>query len=341
MVEKSGLMVDCTSVADNPIQFASDGFVAVTGYPRTDIIPRNCRFLQGAYTDRSAVHRIRVATEEDKESVELLLNYRKNGEPFWNLLYICPLFRSDGKVAFFLGGQINCSTTIHNRSDVLRVLSLSDEVEEENPSLQSTAQTAVVNAKKSGGLFSSFRNKDKAKIAAMDKEAGMEQNLIKQIERMDFKNQVQMFHSAYSKVRLSTRLPTHSPSPSLYSTPLPQFLVLSYPSLTVSFYSLAIVDMLAINPDFEKELPGSDVFKVLAGHSSQSTNPSVKDVKHSVKTFLKIGKAVSCEISLTVKRSGMIRRGTERFVMHWTPMKDEKGGVAWVVVTMGSLTKNW
>lgn len=200
-------MVDCTSVADNPIQFASDGFVAVTGYPRTDIIPRNCRFLQGAYTDRSAVHRIRVATEEDKESVELLLNYRKNGEPFWNLLYICPLFRSDGKVAFFLGGQINCSTTIHNRSDVLRVLSLSDEVEEENPSLQSTAQTAVVNAKKSGGLFSSFRNKDKAKIAAMDKEAGMEQNLIKQIERMDFKNQVQMFHSAYSKVRLSTRLP--------------------------------------------------------------------------------------------------------------------------------------
>ena len=99
--------------------------------------------------------------------------------------------------------------------------------------------------------------------------------------------------------------------------------------------------MLAINPDFEKELHGSDVFKVLAGHNSQSVNPSIKDLKHRVKSFLKIGKAVSCEMSLMVKRSGMIRRGTERFVTHWTPLKDEKGAVAWVVVTMGSLTKNW
>ena len=130
--------------------------------------------------------------------MELLLNYRKNGEPFWNLLYVCPLFGPDGKVALFLGGQINCSTTIHSRSDVLRVLSLSDEVEEENPSLQSTAQEATKNKR---SLFAAFRSKDKLKATA-DQDAGMEQNLIKQIERMDFKNQVQMFHSAYSKVHL-------------------------------------------------------------------------------------------------------------------------------------------
>ena len=207
-------MTECISVADNPIQFASDGFVAVTGYSRTDIIPRNCRFLQGPYTDRSAVRRIKVATDEDKESVELLLNYRKNGEPFWNLLYVCPLFGPDGKVAFFLGGQINCSTTIHSRSDVLRVLSLSDEVEEENPSLPPTAQNDAVNVKKSGGFFSSLRgSRDKTKNTGMDKEAGMEPNLIKQIERMDFRNQVQMFHSAYSKVRLYTVLPAFPPPP--------------------------------------------------------------------------------------------------------------------------------
>lgn len=118
------------------------------------------------------------------------------------------------------------------------------------------------------------------------------------------------------------------------------FFVLPYPSLTVSFYSLAVVDMLAIGPDFEKELPGSDVFKVLAG-SSQSTNPTIKDFKHRVKAFLKTGKAVSCEISLTVKRSGMIRRGVERFVTHWTPLKNENGETQWVVATLGSLTKNW
>lgn len=73
--------------ADNPIVYASDGFVKVTGYTRNDIIPRNCRFLQGRHTDRQAVKRIKLGIDNREESVELLLNYKKNGEPFWNLLY--------------------------------------------------------------------------------------------------------------------------------------------------------------------------------------------------------------------------------------------------------------
>ena len=73
--------------ADNPIVVASDGFVKVTGYPRKDIIPRNCRFLQGRDTDRSSVRRIREGVDRKEETVELLLNYKKNGDPFWNLLY--------------------------------------------------------------------------------------------------------------------------------------------------------------------------------------------------------------------------------------------------------------
>lgn len=54
----------------------------------TSPVPRNCRFLQGNYTDRSATKRLRASIEAREETVELLLNYRKNGEPFWNLLYV-------------------------------------------------------------------------------------------------------------------------------------------------------------------------------------------------------------------------------------------------------------
>ena len=74
--------------ADNPILYASDGFVKVTGYARADVIPRNCRFLQGKYTDRAAVRRLKIAIDHGQESVELLLNYKKSGDPFWNLLYV-------------------------------------------------------------------------------------------------------------------------------------------------------------------------------------------------------------------------------------------------------------
>jgi len=31
---------------------------------------------------------LKEAIEGNQESVELLLNYRKTGEPFWNLLYV-------------------------------------------------------------------------------------------------------------------------------------------------------------------------------------------------------------------------------------------------------------
>lgn len=75
------------SKADNPIVYASDGFVKVTGYERNEIVPRNCRFLQTRHTDRACVRRIKQAVEEPSEHVELLLNARKTGEPFWNLLY--------------------------------------------------------------------------------------------------------------------------------------------------------------------------------------------------------------------------------------------------------------
>lgn len=74
--------------ADNPIVYASDGFVGVTGYSRTEVVPRNCRFLQGNYTDKNATKRLKASIEAKEETVELLLNYKKNGEPFWNLLYV-------------------------------------------------------------------------------------------------------------------------------------------------------------------------------------------------------------------------------------------------------------
>ena len=76
------------SKADNPILYASDGFVSVTGYTRTEVVPRNCRFLQGNYTDRTVTKRLRASIEAREETVELLLNYKKSGEPFWNLLYV-------------------------------------------------------------------------------------------------------------------------------------------------------------------------------------------------------------------------------------------------------------
>lgn len=183
--------------ADNPIVYASDGFVKVTGYARNEIIPRNCRFLQGRHTDRKCVKRLKKAIDKNEESVELLLNERKDGEPFWNLLYVTPLVDSRGSVVFFLGGQINCSTTIHSQSDVLKILATSEESEEETK--QAIAQKEEREKSRYTGLFSSFRSKSNRAYTLPT--PGMENKLLDKLETMNLKSQMDTFYTAYSKVR--------------------------------------------------------------------------------------------------------------------------------------------
>jgi PAS domain S-box-containing protein len=203
--------------ADNPILYASDGFISVTGYSRKDIIPRNCRFLQGELTDPSATRRLRASIDSCEETVELLLNYRKNGDPFWNLLYVAPLFNEGGEVAFFLGGQINCSTTIHSCTDVLKALSTNDDELDkldEIPAMKN--KPASIRSRDSGKdgpgaktrstFFKSWRKYNAASLPAASKitvrdEAGMEGELINRVAKLSLKTQVEAFYTAYSKVR--------------------------------------------------------------------------------------------------------------------------------------------
>jgi hypothetical protein len=108
---------------------------------------------------------------------------------------LAPLFNAEGNVVFFLGGQINCSTTIHNCSDVLRILSTSDDVEEE----KEEAPLARTNTTSRLGFFKSFRSSNRNTIMP-SREAGMEQGLLNRIEKMNLKGQMSSFYTAYSKV---------------------------------------------------------------------------------------------------------------------------------------------
>lgn len=183
--------------ADNPILYASDGFVKVTGYQRNEIIPRNCRFLQNEHTDRAAVRRLKNAILRKEESVELLLNQKKNGEPFWNLLYVTPLFDSNGNIAFFLGGQINCSTTIHNASDVLRILGQSKEnVDPAVPGVMTPPVAAKQSRSRS--IMNAFRGTSRQNVP--QRAPGMEDKLLEKLEDMPLKSQMDTFYTAYSNV---------------------------------------------------------------------------------------------------------------------------------------------
>lgn len=103
---------------DNPVVFANDAFCRLSGYRRDEILGRNCRFLQGAATDRDTVRRIRAAVDA-VESIEIdIRNHRKNGETFWNRLLMAPVRDATGELAYFFASQVDVTIERERLSDL-------------------------------------------------------------------------------------------------------------------------------------------------------------------------------------------------------------------------------
>jgi PAS domain S-box-containing protein len=106
---QQNFVVTDPSLPDNPIVYASQGFLNLTGYSLDQILGRNCRFLQGPETDPKSVERIRKAIEQGNDMSVCLLNYRVDGTTFWNQFFIAALRDANGNVTNFVGVQCKVS----------------------------------------------------------------------------------------------------------------------------------------------------------------------------------------------------------------------------------------
>lgn len=70
---------------------------------------RNCRFLQGPGTDPEHVAQLRVAltASPPRPATVTLLNYTKQGRPFWNALHVAPVSDADGRLEYLIGVQLD------------------------------------------------------------------------------------------------------------------------------------------------------------------------------------------------------------------------------------------
>ncbi|MCF4128798.1 histidine kinase famiy protein [Methylobacterium sp. SyP6R] len=92
---------------DNPIVFANRAFQDLVGYPQAELVGRNCRFLQGPETSRETVAELRQAVEERRAIATEILNYKRDGSPFWNGIFIGPVFDEAGEIVYFFASQLD------------------------------------------------------------------------------------------------------------------------------------------------------------------------------------------------------------------------------------------
>nr|AML78038.1 putative LOV domain-containing protein [Metzgeria crassipilis] len=106
---------------DQPILYASAGFFRMTGYSAEDVVGKNCRFLQGPNTDAMEVTRMREALKKGESYTGTLLNYKKDGTQFWNLLTLNPIKDNVGVLIKYIGMQVEVKFgVVHSRKALPR-----------------------------------------------------------------------------------------------------------------------------------------------------------------------------------------------------------------------------
>lgn len=106
---QSAMIVCDPAQPDNPIIFANQAFLRLTGYEQDEVIGRNCRLLQGPQTDKRALQQVHSAMTHHHEVCVEVLNYRKDGSTFWNEVFISPLFNEQGQLVYFFASQLDVS----------------------------------------------------------------------------------------------------------------------------------------------------------------------------------------------------------------------------------------
>ncbi|RUR30218.1 EAL domain-containing protein [Vreelandella andesensis] len=101
----NGVVIVDAQRHDLPIVYINAAFERITGYSRDMVLGQNCRFLQGKESDPATLAKLRKGIHSQQEVHVVIRNYRRNGAPFWNDLYISPVRDAIGAVTHFVGVQ--------------------------------------------------------------------------------------------------------------------------------------------------------------------------------------------------------------------------------------------
>jgi PAS domain S-box-containing protein len=85
--------------------YANAGFTNITGYPVNEVLGRGCGLLQGPESDPATISKMRAALDAGEHFEGEILNYRKDGTPFWNELSLAPIPDANGGPTRFIGIQ--------------------------------------------------------------------------------------------------------------------------------------------------------------------------------------------------------------------------------------------
>ena len=124
---------------DNPIIFANDNFLSLTGYDREEVLGKSFNFLMANGSDAEALTRIKAEFEGSSSGTEVLYR-RKDGSEFWAAVFISPVRDASGDIIQYFA---SFAVLTKHKEDEVRSRMLIDELNHRVKNTLSTVQSIV------------------------------------------------------------------------------------------------------------------------------------------------------------------------------------------------------
>jgi len=151
---------------DNPIIFANDAFLELTGYTREEVLGQSFNFFMAHVDDEDALALIRKAFEGLSETDFEIHYRRKDGSKFWATLFVSPVRDDDGDIIQYFASFADLTSykdeQVHSRM-------LIDELNHRVKNTLATVQSIVSQAARANADPKAMRKAVESRLFALSR----------------------------------------------------------------------------------------------------------------------------------------------------------------------------
>lgn len=152
---------------DNPIVFANDSFLELTGYNRDEVLGQSYHFIMGEDTSPDAQAQIDASFEEGVGATyPEVMYYRKDGSTFWAIMFIGPVFDADGAIVQHFASFLDVT---RRKQDEERAWLMLDELDHRVRNTLTTVQAIARQSLSGSAVDRQVRDVFEGRILALSK----------------------------------------------------------------------------------------------------------------------------------------------------------------------------
>ena len=153
-------------VAGNPIIFANDSFLELTGYDRDEVLAQNFNFLLASGTDEKTLRQIETAFAKRSDDTLTMHYRRKDGSEFWADIFVSPVEDEQGTIVQHF---VSLADTTRYQLAQQNAAMLIDELNHRVKNTLATVQSIVTQAVRNASDPQVVRESIETRIAALSR----------------------------------------------------------------------------------------------------------------------------------------------------------------------------